>query len=254
MVAYLLIGRPMLIYLKALRCFGKEGVMLVLEPRYTSIQLYEKMSRKDGDSMLFLRKKVQQKPEAKLLIVVFFFYSFIYVLDTDMIRSLSNEHIHSMTKKPFMFFKHMEKGLLFSKEIAWKKSRAILSNLFHFDVLKSREGIMNKVVDQATRDLEKSSVNLFDLGLEISGEITLQSFLGENFAQIRFGGKRVLGEIREIIDLLVEHSIQPWWIVRLGVTGMDSPPDWLLRKAEINLRERILRFKTLTREFLKAEH
>lgn len=59
---------------------------------------------------------------------------------------------------------------------------------------------MNRVVERAIGDLEGKSVNLFDFGLEISGEITLDSFLGERFEEIKFGDKRALKEIREIID------------------------------------------------------
>lgn len=74
------------------------------------------MSQKDGDSMKFLRREVAKKPDAKVFIMVFFLYSFVYILDTPIIISITNDHIHSMWKNKFMLFDYTSKGLLFSSD------------------------------------------------------------------------------------------------------------------------------------------
>lgn len=62
LLAYFVLIKPCVIYIKAVRAFGLNGVIFIFKPRYTSIQLYDKMSQKDGDSMKFLREEVAKKP------------------------------------------------------------------------------------------------------------------------------------------------------------------------------------------------
>lgn len=69
-----------------------------------------------------------------------------------------------------------------------KKSRGIISNVFHFEMLKNRETIIYDTVERLTQKLdERKEVNLFKLGCSIAGEIVMESLFGKDFAEIRFG-------------------------------------------------------------------
>jgi cytochrome P450 len=75
----------------------------------------------------------------------------------------------------------IEKGLIFSEGETWRKSRNILSNLFHFEMLRNREPIMHSVVEKSMKDLAGKEPDLFKLGCTIGGNIVIESLLGEEF-------------------------------------------------------------------------
>jgi cytochrome P450 len=87
-----------------------------------------------------------------------------------------------------VFVDEVAKGLIYSEGNTWKKSRAIISNLFHFEMLRSREGIMYEMVERFTQGLhEKKEIDLFKLGCTIGGEIVVESLFGKDFNKVRFG-------------------------------------------------------------------
>ena len=50
-----------------------------------------------------------------------------------MVRRMATEFNKRLPKKKFLIFcNEVEKGLIFSEGEEWKKSRSIISNLFHF--------------------------------------------------------------------------------------------------------------------------
>lgn len=63
-------------------------------------------------------------------------YSLI-ITDTELIRKLSYDYVKNIEKNNIiMFVDEVKKGLLFQEGEEWKKSRQIISNLFHFEKLK----------------------------------------------------------------------------------------------------------------------
>jgi cytochrome P450 len=67
-------------------------------------------------------------------------------------------------KSKFVFSDAISRGLVFSEGDIWKKSRSILSSLFHFEMLRNREAIMHSVVEEFTKDLAGKEPDLFQLG------------------------------------------------------------------------------------------
>jgi cytochrome P450 len=78
-----------------------------------------------------------------------------------------------------IYGEELQKGLVFSEGEVWKKSRSIMSGLFHFDMLKERETIMSDVVAREIKDLSNQKVDLFKLGCTIGGDIVIESLLGK---------------------------------------------------------------------------
>jgi cytochrome P450 len=98
----------------------------------------------------------------------------------------------------------IDRGLIFSEGEIWKKSRSIISNMFHFEMLHNREVIMHSVVDEYTKDLAGQEPDLFQLGCKIGGNIVIESLLGKEFTEIRFGNNTPLEEIQLLIKELIE--------------------------------------------------
>jgi cytochrome P450 len=113
---------------------------------------------------------------------------YIVVCDADIVGKVINEFSGNMIKWNFLMFQtEFEHSLLFSDGITWKNSRTVLSNLFHFGMLKDREGTMREVVMRHIQDLDKRDVDLLKMGCTIGGETVMDTLCGQEFSQIRFG-------------------------------------------------------------------
>ena len=70
------------------------------------------------------------------------------IVDPVMMKKLTTDHVKKIPKRGFLIFRNeVEKGLFFSEGEQWKQSRNIISNLFHFEMIKSREPLMDSVVE-----------------------------------------------------------------------------------------------------------
>lgn len=104
------------------------------------------------------------------MIVAVFQTVYILVCDPELIRHITTDFSKNIVKWNLIMFEGgLEKGLLFSHGEHWKKSRGIISNLFHFGLLKEREHTMYEVVRREVKDLEGKDVDLFKLGCKIGG-------------------------------------------------------------------------------------
>jgi cytochrome P450 len=130
---------------------------------------------------------LKKHPDTRLIITAVMQSVYIVVCDTDIIGKVIHEFSGNMIKWSFMIFqKELDESLLFSDGKIWKKSRTILSNLFHFGMLRDREGAMREAVIRQIQDLDKKDVDLFKMGCTIGGEIVIDTLFGKEFNQIRF--------------------------------------------------------------------
>ena len=103
-------------------------------------------ARNGSDSSYELNNEIRKNPDTKIVVVAHFEFTFFLVCDPDLIKQVLQEYPrHTEKLRRFIFLDSMEKGLLGSEGDAWKKSRAIMSNLFHFDMLRKNEAIMYNV-------------------------------------------------------------------------------------------------------------
>jgi cytochrome P450 len=109
----------------------------------------------DGiDSLALYTREIRKNPDIKLIVTALFESVYTIVCDPEMIRKITNEYSKNNVKRKFIVYSDaIERGLVFSEGETWKKSRSILSNLFHFEMLRSREAIMHKVVEENIKDL-----------------------------------------------------------------------------------------------------
>jgi cytochrome P450 len=65
-------------------------------------------------------------------------------------------------------------GLLHSKFNDWKRSRKLLSNLFHFEVLRDRRKIIEEIVDKNISNLkDRKELDIFREMDIITGRVVL---------------------------------------------------------------------------------
>ena len=139
---------------------------------------------------------------------------------------------------------------MFTEKEEWKKSRGIISDLFHFEVLRGREGVIREVVERRIQGLEREVPNLFKLGSGIGGEVVIRSLFGEDFFEVRFGGNNPFEEIQEILEEMVNETRKVHHILRMVVFGKVSSESRFLTKGQEKLRVRLLGFKEVARRYL----
>jgi cytochrome P450 len=142
------------IYNRAVKAFGKDKVVFLNRP-YQRHSSFFKESMADGiDSLALYTREIRKNPDIKLIVTALFESVYTIVCDPEMIRKITNEYSKNNVKRKFIVYSDaIERGLVFSEGETWKKSRSILSNLFHFEMLRSREAIMHKVVEEHIKDL-----------------------------------------------------------------------------------------------------
>lgn len=157
------------------------------------------------DSAPYFSNEIKKNPDVKIIITSSLQIVNVIVCDPEMIRKISHEYARNVQKpKLLTFIDELVKGLIFAEGDEWKKSRGIISNLFHFEMLRNRESIMHDVVDRLTGDLHtKKEVDLFKLGCTMAGEIVIESLFGKDFMDIRFGQNTPLEETRGLFLELV---------------------------------------------------
>lgn len=71
---------------------------------------------------------------------------------------------------------------MFSNDKVWKNSRRIISNIFHFETIKSQEPIIDATVEEEINGLDKmGEVNLYDLSCRITGKVVIRLMVGMEF-------------------------------------------------------------------------
>jgi cytochrome P450 len=171
-------------YRRAIKVFGRDKVLFFNR----SFEILQTIFKKDKvDSLVLYTEALKKHPDTRLIITAVMQSVYIVVCDTDIIGKVIHEFSGNMIKWSFMIFqKELDESLLFSDGKIWKKSRTILSNLFHFGMLRDREGAMREAVIRQIQDLDKKDVDLFKMGCTIGGEIVIDTLFGKEFNQIRF--------------------------------------------------------------------
>ena len=195
LVLYVWFLKPLACYLRAVKAFGWKGVILVYQPFTNHIKYMRYLNEKHGDSLATLKKAIQEKPEARLIVFGYMFMCLQNVIDPAYIRRINSEFLHHHEKMKFLFGDEYEKNLVFSDNQVWKNSRRIISNVFHFETVKAQEPIIDQTVEEEIRDLDKQSeVNLYELACRITGKIVTRLMVGIEFEQMSFGKLSALEE------------------------------------------------------------
>jgi len=171
------------------KAFGKNSVAFI-NRSYMGFGAFNKANARNGsDSSYELNNEIRKNPDTKIVVVAHFEFTYLLVCDPELIKQVLQEYPrHTEKLRRFIFLDSMEKGLLGSEGDVWKKSRAIMSNLFHFDMLRKNETIMYNVTAKCIEGLhEKEKVDLFKLGRLIAGDIVVESLFGKDFTSVRIG-------------------------------------------------------------------
>lgn len=110
---------------------------------------------------------------------------------------------------------------------------------------------MQSVVDRCIDGLDKmDKVDLFKLGCTIGGDIVIESLLGTEFNQIRFGSNTPLEEMQQLITELIFATFNPLYVLRNFLFGpINSKSPFLIESQKAVLR-RLLNIKKIGHEFL----
>lgn len=155
LILYLWFLKPLICYLRAVLAFGRDGVILIYQPFTNHIKYMRHLNAIHGDSFAEIKKKIAQKPEAKIIIFGYLFHCLQNIIDPNYIRRITSEFIHHHEKMKFIFGDEYEKNLVFSNDNVWKNSRRIISNIFHFETIKSQEPIIDGTVEEEIQGLDK---------------------------------------------------------------------------------------------------
>lgn len=243
------------IYKRAVKAFGKNNVVYHNCSYKTFRDVFKSNIKNGVDSIPILNDEIKKNPDVKI-IVTSVIQSVLYVVcDPEMIRKIANEHSRNVEKRKLMVFVDgLVNGLIFAEGDMWKKSRGIISNLFHFEMLKNRETIMHQTVERLTEKLDKrQEVNLFKLGCTIAGEIVIESLFGKDFTDIRFGDSTPLEEIQTLIFDLIKETTNPAYILRFVIFGkLDIHSKYLL-PSQRKVLDRLLKVKKVGYQYLQLQ-
>lgn len=123
----------LVVYLRAGVALGFDKVGLLYKPLTGSLGLLEWSSQKYGHSYGFYFEAIRKNPMLKIMIIKLSIGYQLLVLDAEMIKKMSNEFHKHLVKPNFMIFSNeIDQGLVFSEKELWRKSRTVISELFHF--------------------------------------------------------------------------------------------------------------------------
>lgn len=138
------------IYCKIVKAYGASNVLFVNR----AFELFKALLTKPPDSIVLFTELLRSHPNTKLIVVSLLQTVYVLVCDAELIRKLTTEFSRFTPKWTMLIFgEATEKGLLFSHGETWRKSRSIISNLFHFGELKAREHTMHEVVERHLQNL-----------------------------------------------------------------------------------------------------
>ena len=241
------------IYNRAVKAFGKKNVVY-LNYSYLTSNAFLKKNACGSDCMSLYTRELVKNPDMKIIVVSVLQITSYLVCDLEMVRKISQEYVRNVEKQLNVVFVDAIKGLIFTDGSDWKKSRGIISGLFHFEMLKNREGIMHEVVDRFTRDLhERKEVNLFKLGCTIGGEVVVESLFGKDFTEVRFGKNTPLEEIQLLITELLAETFSPAFIFRSVVFGRLMFSSKFLIPSQTRVKERLINLKKMGSEYLQLQ-
>lgn len=134
------------VYRRAVKALGKDKVVYLNYPYKTFSSAFKTPVKNGMDSFPILNGVIRKNPDIKIIVTSSIEAVTYIVCDPEMIRKLTHEHNRNVGKsKVIIFFDGIEKGLSFAEGDAWKRSRAIISNIFHFELLKNREVLMHEI-------------------------------------------------------------------------------------------------------------
>ncbi|KAM3128879.1 hypothetical protein pb186bvf_019014 [Paramecium bursaria] len=165
-------GSQILIYF-----FPLKGIM------YTEQQSYKKYK----DSLYIIRNMVVANPDIKFIAT--------NILNRVMIVSVDPKLSQFIYQNPKLYIKIdklgngqlSKKGLIFAEGHRWSYQREMLNDSFRYDKLKEKFPMMNRVVREKLQNTHIKNVP--DYITQITGEVVLQSFFGQDGIGIKIEGQ-----------------------------------------------------------------
>lgn len=103
LIFYLWFLKPLVFYFRAVLAFGWDGVILIYQPFTNHLKYMRHLNAVHGDSFAEIKRKIAQKPEAKIIIFGYLFHCLQNVIDPSFIRRITGEFIHHHEKMKFLF-------------------------------------------------------------------------------------------------------------------------------------------------------
>ena len=243
-------------YRRAVKVFGKNNVAFI-NRSYMGYGAFNKANAQHGlDSASEFNDEIKKNPDVKIVILAHFEYVNYMVCDPEMIKQVAHEYSRNYIEKfkRTIFADSVAKGLLLARGDAWKKSRTIMSNLFHFDILKKNESIMYDVVGASIQNLhDKDEVDLFKLGRTIGGEVVIESLLGKDFTKMRIGENIPADEIQQLLGDLYTETINPLCVIRHALFGLIEMDSKYLLPSQKVVRDRMNNVKNVGVKYLQQQ-
>lgn len=88
--------------------------------------------------------------------------------------------------------------MIFTNGAKWKHQRSVLGSSFNFEKLKGRLPIIVEIVNESIKSvLAKKSerLNIYETFNQITGEVIIRTFLGEELMGVKINGQCLQAEI-----------------------------------------------------------
>jgi len=192
-ILYVIVFVIILPYLK-LRHYKKQGAVSIFFPGLGGIGKYFANAERKGDYYYFQKRIFNENPNARLLAFNLGGDINLSLLDTKLIKAFySNQNLYVKQRGILGFVNDLlGNGLITSDGAIHKRHRKIISNVFHFELLRSFIPSIVRSTKNRFDIIEKEglkNVKVMQEFQNITGEVVGEIFFGEDLNKYTFDGK-----------------------------------------------------------------
>ncbi|KAL4481932.1 hypothetical protein ABPG74_008021 [Tetrahymena malaccensis] len=252
---YRFIIKNLIIYFRYKTKFGDQ-VAFLFYPLLGGLGISKKSHKKYGDSLHILKQIQINKPDIKAVVIFNGFNIQITLIDTGLQKVfLQNTKNYSKAEGPFGARYVFGLGLVKSEDKIWARQRSFLSSTFHFNALKDRVPIIKDITKEFLQNLPSDGntpVSIIEELQNITSEVIIQTFFGENLRGLKVNGLQPSVEISKIIlDGFKYKSNSFLYFLKLMIFGQEKAFSVLNTKYEKSFIKRVENYNQFIEEIIE---
>ncbi|KAL4472921.1 hypothetical protein ABPG72_007798 [Tetrahymena utriculariae] len=240
---YRFIIKNLMIYFTYKSKFG-DKVAFMFYPLLGNFGISRKSFRQYGDSLHILKTIQKTKPDVKAVMIFNGFIIQIIIIDTVLQKLfLQNTKNYYKVEGPFGARDAFGQGIVVSEDKKWARQRNFLSNSFHFNALKNRVPVIKEITKEFLSALPsdgKTPITIIEELQNITSEVIIQTFFGENLKGMTVNGHQPSVEISKIIADGFSYKANSFaYFLKLMIFGQEKASRVLNTTFEKNFLKRV---------------
>ena len=192
-----------------IRYYTKQGALSEYFPLIGNLYSHYVTAETHGDYYYKQKRMKNVKNPPRFKVTNMGSEAMLLLYDTQLIKAFySNPQLYVKKASVLGFIADLlGNGMLLAEGAVHKRHRKIISNVFHFELLKSNLPVLIQVAKRRFDEIEKKgemkNIRIMDEFQHITGEVVGTIFFGQDLAKYTFKGKALT---TALADLIIEVS------------------------------------------------